>query len=106
METFAAPPDVTRVLLRSEEFTSLCPVTGQPDFSTVTIEYVPRALCLESKSLKLYLWTYREEGVFCEALAARIRDDLARALDPQLLSVTVTQRPRGGISIEATAKNF
>src|SRR4029078_10597600 len=79
LETFPNP-GVTEVEMTSDELTAICPVTSQPDLYTATIEYRPRALCLESKSLKLYLARFRNEGAFCEALAVRIRDDVAEAL--------------------------
>ncbi len=101
LETFPAPTGLSSVKFCTEEFTSLCPVTGQPDFCTVTIEYKPDSLCLESKSLKLYLWTFREHGAFCEALACEIAQDIAAAIAPSAIVVTVAQRPRGGISLEA-----
>ena len=72
-------PDAQRVVLRALEFTSLCPRTGQPDFGRVTIDYQPANLCLESKALKFYLWSFRDTGEFCEALAARIADDVVFA---------------------------
>ena len=103
LETFPAPAGVGRVTLGSDEVTSLCPVTGQPDFATVTIEYAPDGLCLESKSLKLYLWSFREEGLFCEAMAARVAGDVAAACRPKWVTVTVVQKPRGGITITARA---
>jgi 7-cyano-7-deazaguanine reductase len=103
LDTFAAPA-VDHVMLVCDEFTSLCPVTAQPDYSTITITYVPDFLCLESKSLKLYLWTYREKGVFCEQLAHDICDDLYIALEPKYLTVKVQQKSRGGIAIEAVAR--
>lgn len=103
LEVFPAPAGVERVTLASDEVTSLCPVTGQPDWETVSIEYAPAGLCIESKSLKLYLWSFREEGVFCEALASRIAADVAAACRPAWVRVTVTQKPRGGITIAATA---
>jgi 7-cyano-7-deazaguanine reductase len=89
--------------MTSDELTAVCPVTGQPDLYVATIEFWPQALCLESKSLKLYLATYRNEGVFCEALAVRIRDDVAAALElsAEDVSVTLTQKARGGITITA-----
>jgi len=99
---FAAPL-VDSVTLTTEEFTSVCPITGQPDFGTVTIEYCPGQLCIESRALKYYLWAYREEGAFCESLAARIADDIVYAIDPQRVEVRVTQKVRGGIGIVATA---
>ena len=83
------------------EFTSICPRTGQPDFGSVVIEYVPRARCLESRALKYYLASYREEGAFCEALAARIADDVVYAIKPRLVKVRVNQNVRGGIAIVA-----
>lgn len=104
LETFPAPPAVTQVTLASEEFTSICPITGQPDFQTVSISYQPAGCCLESKSLKLYLWSFREEGHFCEALAERIAQDVMAALQARSVQVTVQQRPRGGISIMAVAE--
>jgi len=86
------------------EFTSICPRTGQPDFGSVVIEYVPRARCLESRALKYYLASYREEGAFCEALAARIADDVVYAIKPRLVKVRVNQNVRGGIAIVAEAE--
>jgi 7-cyano-7-deazaguanine reductase len=103
LEVFPAPPHVKKVVLESDEVTSLCPVTGQPDWETVRIEFEPDALCIESKSLKLYLWSFREEGAFCEELAARIAMDVYEACKPHQATVTITQKPRGGISITATA---
>src|SRR5204863_8391860 len=76
LETFANP-GVSRVEMTSDELTAVCPVTGQPDLYLASIEYEPGPLCLESKSLKIYLSRYRNEGAFCEALAVRIRDDVA-----------------------------
>jgi 7-cyano-7-deazaguanine reductase len=104
LETFANP-GVAHVQMQSDELAAVCPVTGQPDFYVATIEYTPDALCLESKSLKLYLGQFRNEGHFCEALAVRIRDDVAAALKLHSDAVTVTldQKARGGISITATA---
>jgi len=98
-------PGVATVELTSDELTSVCPITGQPDFYVATIEYRPRGLCLESKSLKLYLSRFRDQGVFCEALAVRIRDDVAAALelDHADVRVTLRQKPRGGITIVASA---
>ncbi len=103
LEVFPAPPHVKRVVLESDEVTSLCPVTGQPDWETVRIEFEPEALCIESKSLKLYFWSLREEGAFCEDLSARIAMDVYEACKPRRVTVTVTQKPRGGITIAATA---
>ncbi len=103
LETFENP-GVTRVEMTSDELTAVCPITGQPDMYVATIEYGAQRLCLESKSLKLYLARYRNEGAFCEALAVRIRDDVAAALElePSEVTVTLRQKARGGITITAT----
>jgi 7-cyano-7-deazaguanine reductase len=85
------------------EFTALCPKTGQPDFGSVVIEYTPAEKCLESKALKFYLWSYRDEGAFCESLAARIADDIVYAVAPKSLKVQVNQNVRGGIALFAVA---
>jgi 7-cyano-7-deazaguanine reductase len=104
IETFPNP-GVSRVEMTSDELAAICPVTGQPDLYIATIDYRPQELCVESKSLKLYLMTFRNEGHFCEALAVRIRDDVAAALELTAGDVTVTlrQKARGGITIVATA---
>ena len=88
----------------TDEVTSLCPVTGQPDISSVEIEYEPDGLCVESKSLKLYLWSFRNRPVFAEALGAEIAAEVQRATRAPLVRVRVRQRPRGGIVIEATSE--
>ena len=102
LETFDNP-GVARVELTSDELVAVCPITNQPDMYLATIEYEPDRLCLESKSLKLYLASFRNEGAFCEALAVRIRDDVAAALalGPELVTVTLEQKARGGITIVA-----
>jgi 7-cyano-7-deazaguanine reductase len=102
-EAFPAP-NVQRVTLLGTEFTSICPRTGQPDFGTVVIEYIPRATCLESRALKYYLWSYRDEGAFCETLAGRIADDVVYAIRPRWVKVRVNQNVRGGIAIVAEAE--
>jgi 7-cyano-7-deazaguanine reductase len=104
LETFENP-GVSRVEMTSDELTAVCPITGQPDMYVATIEYAPQALCLESKSLKLYLAGFRNEGVFCEALAVRIRDEVAEALRLETgdVKVTLRQKARGGITIAAIA---
>jgi 7-cyano-7-deazaguanine reductase len=104
LETFPKPAGITTVVMESDEVTSLCPVTGQPDWETVTIEYAPDRSCIESKSLKLYLWSFRETGAFCEALADQIARDIAAACQPFWAEVTVTQKPRGGIKLAAKAR--
>jgi 7-cyano-7-deazaguanine reductase len=103
LEIFPKPPGVEKVVLDSDEVTSLCPVTGQPDWETVVIEFAPNEYCIESKSLKLYLWSYRAEGMFCEAMSARIAQDVFDACKPYWCTVTVYQKSRGGIKITATA---
>ena len=104
LETFPNP-GVSQVEMESDELTAVCPITGQPDMYIATIEYTPGDLCLESKSLKLYLSSFRNEGVFCEALAVKIRDDVAEALglDADGVRVRLTQKARGGITITATS---
>jgi 7-cyano-7-deazaguanine reductase len=92
------------VTLVCPEFTCVCPVTGQPDFATITIRYIPDQRVLESKSLKLYLWSYREEGVFHEHVTNQILDDLVKVLDPLYCEVTGAFNVRGGISITVKAK--
>ena len=96
-------PGVARVEMTSDELVAVCPITNQPDMYIATIEYEPDRLCLESKSLKLYLASFRNEGAFCEALAVRIRDDVASALGlgPERVTVTLEQKARGGITIVA-----
>ncbi len=104
LETFANP-GVSHVEMTSDELTAVCPITGQADFYVAAIEYWPQGLCIESKSLKLYLGRYRNEGHFCEALAVKIRDDIAEALEipSDKVRVAVKQKARGGITITATA---
>lgn len=86
------------------EFSSICPVTGQPDFGTIRIEYQPRQWCLESKSLKLYLFSFRNYGAFHETAVNRILDDLVRICKPRQARVIGTFNPRGGIAITVTAE--
>jgi len=102
-EAFPAP-DVQAVTLTATEFTSICPRTGQPDFGSVIIEYAPAGRCLESKALKYYLRSYRDEGAFCESLAGRIADDVVYAIAPRAVRVEVSQTVRGGIAIVAEAR--
>ena len=103
IETFPNP-GVARVEMTSDELVAMCPITNQPDMYVATIDYEPDALCIESKSLKLYLASFRNEGAFCEALAVRIRDDAAQALDlpREKVHVTLRQKARGGITIVAS----
>jgi 7-cyano-7-deazaguanine reductase len=93
------------VTLETSEFTCLCPVTGQPDFATIKVEYVPDEKIVESKSYKLYLWSYRDEGVFHEHVVNTILDDLVAVLDPHYCKVTGIFNIRGGIAITVEAEH-
>ena len=98
LETFPTPTEVALVIEHvNEEFTSLCPKTGHPDFGCITLRYGPGATCVELKSLKLYYQSFRDEGIFYEAVTARMRDDLASLLDPAWLQIVTDWRGRGGI---------
>ena len=99
VEVFPAPEHVSEVHLRTDELTSRCPVTGQPDLSSVEITYVPVRWCVESKSLKLYLWGFRDRPVFAEALAAEIAEEIFTTAGCASVEVRLTQRPRGGITV-------
>ncbi len=92
------------ITLRTEEFTCVCPATGQPDFAKLTIQYIPDQLILESKSLKLYLWSFRNEGVFHEHATNVILDHLVKTLAPRWCKVTADFSVRGGISITVDAE--
>ena len=92
------------VTLECPEFTCVCPVTGQPDFAVITIRYIPDQRIVESKSLKLYLWSFRDEGTFHEHVTNQILDDLVEALDPLYCHVTGAFNVRGGISITVDAE--
>jgi 7-cyano-7-deazaguanine reductase len=87
----------------SPEFTCLCPVTGQPDFAHVRVVYVPDERCVELKSFKLYLWSYRDEGAFHEAVTNKILDDLVSAIAPRRMTVELEFLVRGGITTTVTA---
>lgn len=104
LDTFDAPSGVSLVTMRSEEVTSSCPITGQPDFYTVAIEYVPLERCIESKSLKLYLWGFRDKALFAERIAAEICARVVADAAPSRCKVTTTQKARGGIAIESVAE--
>jgi 7-cyano-7-deazaguanine reductase len=99
LETFPNPNKERdyEISFEAPEFTCLCPMTGQPDFATIRIRYVPDATCVELKSLKLYLWSYRDEGAFHEAVTNRIADDIIRAIDPRFIEVIGDFFVRGGI---------
>ncbi len=87
------------------EFTCVCPMTGQPDFATVRIRYVPEALCVELKALKLYLWSFRQEGHFHEAVTNQILADLVGAIDPRFMRITAYFNVRGGIYTQVVAEH-
>ena len=105
LELFANPQKDRPYTISMEcpEFTCLCPRTGQPDFATIRIRYVPDEICIELKSLKLYLWSYRNEGAFHEAVVNRILDDLAGACKPRFMEVIGDFYVRGGIHTVVTA---
>ncbi|MEN6450568.1 MAG: preQ(1) synthase [Thermoguttaceae bacterium] len=106
LETFANPypqRDYT-IEIVCPEFTSVCPKTGQPDFGTLRINYIPDAKCVELKSLKLYLQQFRNEGIYYEAVTNRILDDLTGVLRPRQMSLTASFTPRGGISTTVTVQ--
>ena len=105
VECFPTPTGCTEVRFRSDELMSMCPVTSQPDLSSVLIEYRPTQWCVESKSLKHFLWSFRDRAVFAEALAAQIADEIRRTAMPSWVKVTVTQRPRGGIELQTVSEN-
>ena len=105
LETFPNPKPDRGYEIRFEcpEFTCVCPRTGQPDFATLTITYTPRDLCVELKSLKLYLWSFRDQGHFHEAVTNMILDDLIAALNPREMTVVGDFYVRGGIHTVVTA---
>jgi len=104
--TFANPNPRREYVIRHEcpEYTALCPVTGQPDFGTVIVTYAPRRLCIELKSLKLYLWSFRDEGHYFEQVTNRILDDLVKACRPRWMTVTGRFNVRGGIGSIVVAR--
>jgi len=107
LETFPNPNPGRdyRVHLEVPEFTCLCPLTGQPDFATLVLDYVPDARNVELKSLKLYAWSYRDQGAFHEAVTNRILDDLVRALKPRFMRLTARWYVRGGIYTTVVAEH-
>jgi 7-cyano-7-deazaguanine reductase len=104
VEVFPAPAGISLVRFTTDEVASMCPVTEQPDLSHVVIEYEPGEWCVESKSLKLYLWGFRDRAVFAEALAAEIAGEVLRSAAPTRVRVTLTQRPRGGIEVQTVSE--
>jgi 7-cyano-7-deazaguanine reductase len=107
LETFPNPQPERQytIRMRIPEFTCLCPKTGQPDFATLHLEYVPDRTCVELKSLKLYIWSYRSEGAFHEAVTNRILDDLVRATQPRFMRLTAEFNVRGGIYTTVVAEH-
>jgi len=106
LETFPNPSPQRdyRVHMEIPEFTCLCPKTGQPDFATLYLDYVADRLCLELKSLKLYIWSYRNEGAFHEAVTNRMLDDFARAIKPRFMRLAAKFYVRGGIYTTVVAE--
>ena len=100
LQTFRNPSPQRdyRIHMTLPEFTCLCPLTGQPDFAVLELEYVPDRLCVELKSLKLYIWSYRDQGAFHEAVTNRILEDLVQAVRPRYLRLTARFNVRGGIA--------
>src|SRR5215467_12724726 len=107
LETFPNPKPDRDYVIRFDcpEFTCLCPKTGQPDFATIRVEYVPDAMCVELKSWKLYLWSYRDEAAFHEAVTNRILDDLVGAVSPRRARVEGAFNVRGGITTTIVAEH-
>ncbi|MEG0820372.1 MAG: preQ(1) synthase [Burkholderiaceae bacterium] len=107
LETFPNPAPARDYLVHIEvpEFTCLCPMTGQPDFATITLDYVPDKKNVELKALKLYMWSYRNEGAFHEAVTNLILDDLVKALSPRFLRITAKWWVRGGIYTNVVAEH-
>lgn len=107
LETFDNPMPERDYTIRIEmpEFTCLCPKTGQPDFATLYLEYVPEAKCVELKSLKMYIWAYRDEGAFHEKVTNTILDDLVNATEPRFMRLTAKFNVRGGIYTSVVAEH-
>ena len=107
LDTFVnpAPERDYRIHMEIPEFTCLCPMTGQPDFATLTLDYIADKLCVELKSLKLYVWSYRDEGAFHEAVTNRILDDLVHALRPRYMRLEAKFNVRGGICTSVIAEH-
>ena len=104
LETFETPSETPFFIEHvNEEFTSVCPVTGHPDFGTITLRYEPASLCVELKSLKMYHQSFRNEGIFYEAVTNKMRDDLVQCMDPTWLQIVTNWKGRGGIRSTITA---
>lgn len=104
LDTFPAPEGISVVRFTSEELCSFCPVTRQPDLSTLVLDFIPDKKCVESKSLKLYLQTFRDEGIFGEALACQIAGDIWDQVEPVYVRVEIIQGIRGGLQMTATSE--
>ncbi len=107
LDTFPNPNPARDYLIHMEipEFTCLCPKTGQPDFATLLLDYIPDRKCVELKSLKLYVWSYRDQGAFHEAVTNRMLDDLAKATQPRFMRLTARFFVRGGIFTTVAAEH-
>ena len=107
LDTFANPAPGRDYLIRMQipEFTCLCPMTGQPDFATLYLDYIPDRRCVELKSMKLYVWSYRDEGAFHEAVTNRILDDIVKAISPRFARLTARFYVRGGIFTSVVAEH-
>ena len=107
LETFENPQQARDYTIRIQvpEFTCLCPKTGQPDFAELTVEYIPDQLCVELKSLKMYVWAFRDEGAFHEAVTNQILNDLVNATQPRFMRLTAEFNVRGGIYTAVVAEH-
>jgi 7-cyano-7-deazaguanine reductase len=107
LETFVNPrPDRDYTIhITTPEFTCLCPKTGQPDFATIEIDYVPATLCVELKSLKLYMWSFRDRGAFHEAVTNEILDDIVKAIQPSFMRIRAEFNVRGGVYTTVVAEH-
>ena len=107
LETFENPklePDYT-IRIETPEFTCLCPKTGQPDFATINVDYIPDKLCVELKSFKLYIWSFRDQGAFHEAVTNQILTDLVTACQPRFMRITAEFNVRGGVYTTVVAEH-
>ena len=107
LDTFDNPKPGRNFTIRIDipEFTCLCPMTGQPDFATITIEYVPNKLCVELKALKLYMWSFREQGAFHEAVTNEMLDDIVKVIAPNFIRIRAEFNVRGGIYTTVIAEH-
>ena len=107
LDTFdnARPDRDYTIHIETSEFTCLCPMTCQPDFATIKIDYVPDLKCVELKSYKLYIWTYRDQGAFHEVVTNQILDDLVSAIDPKFMRITGIFNVRGGVYTNVVAEH-